>query len=285
MPWFKVDDHFHSHPKILATTPAALGLWVVAGSWAAANPTDGFVPLHVLTRLLPDWEPLAAELVDRKLWHRSRGGYKFHDWAEFQPTKEEVEHKRKADTERQRRRRARINGQVNGDAVTAVSQRDSRRDPGVSHATPTRPDPTISTSSSVRENAEVSNAENGDNVHDLNNPRGPRVTLSVAKVVRSYTSRVRPADAPKISGLITNAMADWTIEQAATAVEKLAKDRRPFTAETFRFELEATGPDRTGVTYGRDGSKRAPNGVVRNRAGEIIGGGGPGTGKTLWWGS
>lgn len=142
MPWFKVDDHFHSHPKILATTPAALGLWVVAGSWAAANPDDGFVPAHVLPRLLPGWEPLAEELVERRLWQRTKGGYKFRNWAEFQPSKAEIEDKRKRDAERQRNRRARMNGQVSTPTVTQLSQRESRRDTSVSHATPTRPDPT-----------------------------------------------------------------------------------------------------------------------------------------------
>lgn len=90
MTWFKVDDSFHSHPKVLATSPAALGLWVVAGSWSSANLTEGFVPDHVFPRLLPGSEPLAKELVANGLWRRERGGYRFHDWITHNPTRSEA---------------------------------------------------------------------------------------------------------------------------------------------------------------------------------------------------
>lgn len=78
MPWFLVDDGFHSHPKALATSPAALGLWAVAGSWSSSgsNLTDGLVPDHVLPRLSPDSATLAAELVATGLWKRVKGGYR-----------------------------------------------------------------------------------------------------------------------------------------------------------------------------------------------------------------
>ena len=83
MPWFPVDDKFHSHPKVMATSPAALGLWVVAGSWSSDYGTDGVVRDEQLLRLLPDAAPLAAELVATGLWKRIRGGYAFHDWTEW----------------------------------------------------------------------------------------------------------------------------------------------------------------------------------------------------------
>lgn len=90
MTWFKVDDSFHSHPKVLATEPAALGLWVVAGTWSSANLTDGFVPDHVIPRLLPDAAMLAEALVTTGLWKRCRGGYLFHDWTDYNPSAKQV---------------------------------------------------------------------------------------------------------------------------------------------------------------------------------------------------
>lgn len=90
MTWFKVDDSFHSHPKVLATPPAALGLWVVAGAWSSANLTEGYVPDHALPRLLPDATPLARKLVASGLWRRERGGYRFHDWIAYNPTRSEA---------------------------------------------------------------------------------------------------------------------------------------------------------------------------------------------------
>jgi hypothetical protein len=105
--WFKVDDSFHSHPKVLAASPAALGLWVVAGSWSGSNLSDGFVPDHVLPRLLPGSDSLARELVAAGLWKRARGGYRFHDWGDFNPAAETVMAERGAARERMRAVRAR----------------------------------------------------------------------------------------------------------------------------------------------------------------------------------
>jgi hypothetical protein len=139
MTWFKVDDSFHSHPKVLAASPAALGLWVVAGSWSGANLSDGFVPDHVLPRLLPDAASLARDLVTVGLWRRQRGGYRFHDWAAFNPQRDVVEQERKAARERMRKLRSgrKPAGQsVNGSPEQAANVREL-------FVTPTRPDPIL----------------------------------------------------------------------------------------------------------------------------------------------
>lgn len=106
MTWFKVDDSFHSHSKVWATSPAALGLWVVAGSWSSKSLSDGFVPDHALARLLPGAESLAEELVAAGLWTRTKGGFRFHDWQEYNPSAEQVEAERGAAKERMRKLRA-----------------------------------------------------------------------------------------------------------------------------------------------------------------------------------
>ena len=50
MAWFKVDDKLHDHRKARRAGKAAIGVWVLAGSWAMDNLTDGFVPEVVLLR-------------------------------------------------------------------------------------------------------------------------------------------------------------------------------------------------------------------------------------------
>ena len=82
MPWFPVDDSFYSHPKALATSLAARGLWATAGSWSSAHLTDGAVPDHVLGSLGGTPE-LADELCAAGLWRRTRRGYVFHDWLDW----------------------------------------------------------------------------------------------------------------------------------------------------------------------------------------------------------
>lgn len=105
MPWFKVDDKLHDHRKPRAAKKAAMGVWVLAGSWAADNLTDGFVPANVLTRWGTPRD--AAALVAAGLWHadvvNGERGWRFHDWSEFQPTRAEKEAEREARREAGRR--------------------------------------------------------------------------------------------------------------------------------------------------------------------------------------
>lgn len=95
MTWFKVDDSFYDHPKMFDAPDCAVALWTRAGSWAARNLTDGYVPTSMLARLCGDPETAVQELVQRRMWKRTRGGYQFHDWTEYQPTKKETKTMRK----------------------------------------------------------------------------------------------------------------------------------------------------------------------------------------------
>lgn len=88
VPWFKVSDDFHSHPKAMAAGPAAVGLWVLAGSWSSANALGGFVPDYVLPRLSEDSTALARKLVAAGLWGKVKGGHRFHEWDERNPSEQ-----------------------------------------------------------------------------------------------------------------------------------------------------------------------------------------------------
>jgi len=90
MTWFKVDDSFYDHPKVFDAPDCAVALWTRAGTWSARNLTDGFVPTGMPARLCDDPERAVRELINRGLWSRSRGGYQFHDWAQYQPTRDEA---------------------------------------------------------------------------------------------------------------------------------------------------------------------------------------------------
>jgi hypothetical protein len=107
MPWFKVDDVLHSHPKARSGGTAAMGLWVLAGSHAAQYLTDGFVP-EWYVKSWPNGSKLARQLVDARLWDAAtddhgKTGWQFRDWADYQPSREEVEADREATRDRQRK--------------------------------------------------------------------------------------------------------------------------------------------------------------------------------------
>ena len=48
MPWFKIDDSSHSHPKFVRAGNAALGLWVRCGAYSAQHLTEGHVPAEIV---------------------------------------------------------------------------------------------------------------------------------------------------------------------------------------------------------------------------------------------
>jgi hypothetical protein len=108
MAWFKVDDKLHDHHKIRAAGKAAMGVWMLAGSWSADNLTDGFVPKSVLSRWGTPAD--AKRLVEAGLWevatrHGERG-WQFHDWAEYQPSRTETLARREQDRQRKAEARA-----------------------------------------------------------------------------------------------------------------------------------------------------------------------------------
>ena len=113
MPWFKVDDSLHSSKKLLAIPRrhrlAAIGLWTIAGSWSADQLEDGIIPDY----MVEEWggtKTVVDCLVTAGLWERAGGAVKFRNWAEYQPTKADVERERTAARERMRNARAKRKG-------------------------------------------------------------------------------------------------------------------------------------------------------------------------------
>lgn len=111
MPWFKVDDTLHSHPKHRRAGMAAVGLWATCGSYAMAYKTNGFVPDWFVASL-PGGRKHSAALIRAGLWfegdRNGEQGYVFHDWEDYQPSADEIERERELSRERQRKRRQRL---------------------------------------------------------------------------------------------------------------------------------------------------------------------------------
>lgn len=99
MTWFRIDDNFALHPKVLAAGNAAIGLWARAGAWSAQLLTDGRVPAEIVFVLGGSQED-ADRLVSAGLWRETLSGYEFHEWEERQPTRASVESRRRATRER-----------------------------------------------------------------------------------------------------------------------------------------------------------------------------------------
>lgn len=164
MAWFKVDDGLHDHRKTRRVRRshqdkkrdvAPFGLWVLAGSWAGANNTNGFVPTEVLEEWDDDYRSLAERLVAAGLWWPTmvdgENGYGFHDWEDRNPANE-VDSGRFGNHLRWHVKREITNPDCEFCAAesgpSSPPNRDDDRDesgttsPPESSPVPTRPDPT-----------------------------------------------------------------------------------------------------------------------------------------------
>ncbi len=104
MAWFRLEDKFYDHPKVLAAGNAAAGLWVRCATYSAAQELDGKVPA-ALARSLGSRAELAA-LTSTGLWIETPAGFLLPDFLEFNPSHAELERRRQVDAERKRKARA-----------------------------------------------------------------------------------------------------------------------------------------------------------------------------------
>lgn len=191
MTWFKVDDHLHSHRKAMRAGTEAMGLWVLAGSWSAAEESDGWVPDYVLGRLVgAQGVALADQLVTAGLWETGtvdgEDGYRFREWEDYQPTRAQLEAKR--EQARERMQRVRANGAGSAQSVTP---------------TPTRPDPSKDTNASKA--ADPAAFESWWEGY-------PRKTGKAA-AAKAYDKARKTATADQLMAGLANACAVWRAER------------------------------------------------------------------------
>ena len=145
MAWFKVDDGFSSSPKVLSIRRrdrlAAVGLWTVAGAWAAKHLTDGFIPAYMLEELAAE-ESQVDNLVTAGLWREEGDGYQFHDWHDYQPTRVDVLANRERERQRKEAYRAKKAGNAGESPSGTPPDGDAGQERVSGHPDPTRPDPT-----------------------------------------------------------------------------------------------------------------------------------------------
>lgn len=88
--WFKLDDRFHSHWKVVAAGNAAIGLWVRCCTWSADYKRDGKVPADI-ARMYGTADEMGA-LADAGLWLPNGDGFVVPDFLEYNP-KQNAEHR------------------------------------------------------------------------------------------------------------------------------------------------------------------------------------------------
>lgn len=136
MAWIRIDDHFDEHPKLSRIGPLGWGYWLAGLAYCNRNLTDGFIPwskalvLGSFEVIGPDgdFEVLALAdagdadtvqpanlvtvewlfdlLVKAGLWERVEGGFRIHDYEQYQPSRASVMAEREAAKQRMERVRS-----------------------------------------------------------------------------------------------------------------------------------------------------------------------------------
>jgi hypothetical protein len=125
MVWVRLDDDFSENPKVIAAGPLAQTVYVNALCYANRNLTDGFIPSAMTGRLIclegPEQSvvPLVARLVSVGLWEEAEGGYRIHDYLEYNPGRAEVLAEREAAKQRRTHR------QSDASAETGLAERNA----------------------------------------------------------------------------------------------------------------------------------------------------------------
>ena len=134
MSWFPLEETITDHPKILQAGHKGFALYVAGLCYASKHLTNGFIPMTVVSLLLPDLRAqvakVAAGLVNAGLWEEASGGYQVHDYLDYQRSREQVEARRREGAARQRklqdkRRPAVSNAVTNNESAGVTNSQDA----------------------------------------------------------------------------------------------------------------------------------------------------------------
>lgn len=172
MPWARLDDRFPAHKKVRPLSDAAFRLHVSALCWSAENLTDGKIDGSRLRFVSDVRQPKKAtvELVAALLWHEIPGGWQINDWHEYNPSREEVLARRKADAEKKRRQRMSL-GDRSGDSPPETVRDSPPESTGESASAPayaceSRPKSRPVVGGSLRDGPQLADADEQQDHHE-----------------------------------------------------------------------------------------------------------------------
>jgi hypothetical protein len=111
MPWAKLDDRFHSHPKVRGAwykCPASIGLHCIGITYAADHETDGVVPSWFVATLFQkpsELKEAVGTLTELGMWEQRADDFVIHDFLQYHTSKEKRKQKKAEEAERKRQER------------------------------------------------------------------------------------------------------------------------------------------------------------------------------------
>jgi hypothetical protein len=142
MSWVRIDDKAWSHPKLAGLSGNAVRLWLFALCWCNQQESDGRVPATML-RIFGASPKVAAELVAAGLWETAEDGWQFHDYLNYQPSREQLTAQRNATRDRVTKHRERERNAVTPPVSNAVTNAPVTLPPTRPVPIPTRSEPPV----------------------------------------------------------------------------------------------------------------------------------------------
>ncbi|MEM5789046.1 MAG: DnaD domain protein [Syntrophobacteraceae bacterium] len=97
MAWIKLDDQWMNHPKIIRAGRDARDMWLASLTWCSSYLTDGYFTEDMLITFavmagvdVANVKQIASKLLEVCLWDATDGGFKIHDYEDYNFTKEQV---------------------------------------------------------------------------------------------------------------------------------------------------------------------------------------------------
>jgi hypothetical protein len=106
--FLKIKATLATEQKFIDAGPICGWLWLAGLGHCREGSTDGFIPKLVVPGLVPGLKGAykhAARLVELGLWEDAVGGYRVHDYFDWNPSAADIEARRREDRERKERGR------------------------------------------------------------------------------------------------------------------------------------------------------------------------------------
>ena len=119
MTWIKIDDSFPNHPKVIGLSDKAFRIHITGLCYCGTYLTDGYVPMTAVAKWADENMDVIVSLVVAGLWIEdvSNNGFRIHDYLAHQTSKQQVEDKRGALRERQKRYRDKTKSDSTNDSA------------------------------------------------------------------------------------------------------------------------------------------------------------------------
>ena len=132
MPWTRLDDQFHTNPKVTSLPDTAFRMYVNGLVWSVANLTDGRIPFVNASQTLSKPHGNSVRnairyLVETGLWTPDtdeKDVWWVHDFDQYQPTKSQVEQEREANRRRVAKHRDRRGNGVTEPLRNGITEED-----------------------------------------------------------------------------------------------------------------------------------------------------------------